>query len=143
MDKSYHYLLMANQALIHKKLLAILTEKNTGLTLGQPKILDYLKDHDGVNQKKIADSCHIEPASLTSVLNRMEDKGLIERRTLNGNRRTYHIFMTDEGKRLQKQVSKAFIQLEEETFKGISPEEREHFMDIFSKIYMNMSYKPE
>ncbi|MFR7668000.1 MAG: MarR family transcriptional regulator [Mediterraneibacter faecis] len=36
--------------------------------------MDYLKDHDGANQKEIAAACHIEAGSLTSVLNRMEDR---------------------------------------------------------------------
>ena len=62
MEKSFHYLLMANQAVLHKKLLSNL--KNTCLTLGQPKILDYLKDHDGASQKEIAAACYIEAASL-------------------------------------------------------------------------------
>ena len=72
MDKSFHYLLMANQALIHKKLLSSL--KDTDLSLGQPKILEYLKEHNGSSQKEIAKGCHIEAGSLTSVLGRMEDK---------------------------------------------------------------------
>ncbi len=38
-----HYLIMANQMLVQKALLEQL--KDTGLTIGQPKILDYLKDH--------------------------------------------------------------------------------------------------
>ena len=45
-----HYLIMANQMLVQKALLEQL--KDTGLTIGQPKILDYLKDHDGSNQKE-------------------------------------------------------------------------------------------
>lgn len=36
--------------------------------MGQPKVLDYLKDHDGSSQKEIARACHIEPGSLTSIL---------------------------------------------------------------------------
>ncbi len=61
MDTSFHYLLMANQALIHKGLLSSL--KDTGLSLGQPKILDYLKDHDGSNQKEIKDATSKRPPS--------------------------------------------------------------------------------
>lgn len=61
---------------------------NFGLTPGQPKVLDYLKEHDGASQKEIAGACGIEAGSLTSVLNRMEEKHMIERRILNGNRRT-------------------------------------------------------
>ena len=56
MKQSFHYLLMANQAIIHKKLLNALSD--TELTLGHPKVLDYLKDHNGANQKEIAKSCH-------------------------------------------------------------------------------------
>lgn len=52
MDDTLHYLIMANQMLVQKALLEQL--KDTGLTIGQPKILDYLKDHDGSNQKEIA-----------------------------------------------------------------------------------------
>ena len=52
MDKSLHYLAMANQQLIQKQLLERV--KSAGLTLGQPKVLDFLKDHDGASQKDIA-----------------------------------------------------------------------------------------
>ena len=89
MDTSLHYLTMANQMLIQKRLLERV--KASGLTLGQPKVLDYLKDHDGASQKEIAAGCFIEAGSLTSILNRMEEKNLIERRMLNGNRRTVNI----------------------------------------------------
>lgn len=50
MDDTLHYLIMANQMLVQKALLEQL--KDTGLTIGQPKILDYLKDHDGAIRKK-------------------------------------------------------------------------------------------
>lgn len=101
-----HYLIMANQMLVQKALLEQL--KNTGLTIGQPKILDYLKDHDGSNQKEIARACFLEAGSLTIILNKMEEKGLIERRILNGNRRSFHIFLTEEGKKKQQLVADVF-----------------------------------
>ena len=124
MDTSLHYLTMANQMLIQKRLLERV--KASGLTLGQPKILDYLKDHDGASQKEIAACCFIEA-------------GLIERRMLNGNRRTFHIFMTESGKKSQKLVEEAFVEIEEAAWKDISPEEAEAFMKIYHKIYSNLS----
>ena len=137
MDTSFHYLLMANQALLHKKLLTGL--KNTDLSLGQPKILDYLKEHNGSSQKDIAKGCHIEAGSLTSVLGRMEEKGMIERKMLNGNRRSLYVFLTEKGERLQEVVEKEFASLEEKAFEGISGEEKEAFMDLFIKIYDNLN----
>ena len=128
---------MANHTMIQKHLMEQL--KDTGLTLGQPKVLDYLKDHDGASQKEIAAGCLIEAGSLTSILNRMEEKGLIERKMLNGNRRTFHIFMTESGKKSQKLVEEAFVEIEKAAWKDISSEEAEAFMKIYHKIYGNLS----
>ena len=137
MNDSFHYLSMANHMMIQKKLMEQL--KDTGLTLGQPKVLDYLKDHDGASQKEIAAGCLIEAGSLTSILNRMEEKGLIERKMLNGNRRTFHIFMTEAGKRNQKLIEEAFEQIEETALHNISEEEQKVFMEIFHRICRNLA----
>ena len=137
MKDSFHYLSMINHMTVQKKLMEQL--KDTGLTLGQPKVLDYLKDHDGVSQKEIASGCLIEAGSLTSILNRMEEKDLIERKMLNGNRRTFHIFMTESGKKNQKLVEEAFEKIEKTALNGISEEEQKQFMDIFCRIYRNLA----
>ena len=136
MDDTLHYLIMANQMLVQKALLEQL--KDTGLTIGQPKILDYLKDHDGSNQKEIAKACFLEAGSLTTILNKMEEKGLIERRILNGNRRSFHIFMTEEGKKKQQLVSQAFVKIEEKALSGVSAEEFQQFLAVYGKIYANL-----
>ena len=137
MNDSFHYLSMANHMMVQKKLMEQL--KDTGLTLGQPKVLDYLKDHDGASQKEIAAGCLIEAGSLTSILNRMEEKGLIERKMLNGNRRTLHIFMTESGKKNQKLVEETFEKIEETALNNVSEEEQKVFMEIFLRIYRNLA----
>ena len=137
MDDTLHYLIMANQMLVQKSLLEQL--KDTGLTIGQPKILDYLKDHDGSNRKEIARACFLEAGSLTTILNKMEEKGLIERRILNGNRRSFHIYLTAEGKGKQKLVEKAFAEIEKKALADVKEEELEQFMSVYHRIYDNLS----
>ena len=136
---SFHYLSMAVHSMIQKNFMEQV--KSSGLTSGQPKVLDYLRDHNGANQKEIAAACHIEPGSLTSVLNRMEEKGLIERRMLDGNRRTFYIFMTDEGSRLKDLVEDNFASIEKKSFRNISSEDQASFMETFSKLYENLMNK--
>lgn len=135
MEHSFHYLVMAEQALFQKELLSRL--RDTGLSSGQPKILDYLSSHNGANQKDIAQGCHIEPGTLTTILNRMEEMELVERRMLNGNRRSYHIFMTEKGKKHADLTLKAFAELEAEAFRGITAEEQNEFIRLFHRIYEN------
>ena len=136
MDDSLHYLIMANQMLVQRGLLERL--KETGLTIGQPKVLDYLKEHDGSNQKEIARACFLEAGSLTSILNRMEEKGVVERRMLNGNRRSFHVFLTENGKKNQELVEEMFAEIEKDALDGISSEEFETFMEVYRKIYGNL-----
>ena len=136
MEHSFHYLLLANQAMLHKQLLADL--KDTGLTLGQPKVLDYLYDHDGANQAEIARACHIEPASLTSVLNRMEEKMLVERRTQQADRRSFSVYLTPQGRQLAKKVGEAFERLEQKAFQGVSQADREQFLKVFRQVRGNL-----
>jgi DNA-binding MarR family transcriptional regulator len=137
MDKSFHYLTMINQSLFQKKALNSLTE--IGLTSGQPKVLNYLSLHDGSMQKDIAYGCQIDPATLTGILERMEEKGMVERRLMNGNRRSSYVFLTEQGREKAIRVVEKFFELEEEVFKGINEEERMQFMDTFYKICCNMT----
>lgn len=137
MDDTLHYLIMANQMLVQKSLLEHL--KDTGLTIGQPKILDYLKEHDGSNQKEIAKACFLEAGSLTTILNKMEEKGLIERKILNGNRRSFHIYLTAEGKEKQQLVEKAFTEIEKRALADIQEDEFAQFMSVYNRIYRNLA----
>lgn len=139
--ESLHYMIMANQLLVQKALMEIL--KESGLTIGQPKILDYLKNHDGSNQKEIAKACFIEPGSLTAILNKMEEKNLIVRKMLNGNRRSYHVFLTDLGKEKQKMVEIAFCKIEEQMTYNLSKEELDSFYLANKKMYENLKNREE
>ena len=135
MSPTFHYLIMSEHSMFQKELLNRL--KDSGLTIGQPKVLDYLKDHDGAGQKDIARGCHIEPGTLTTLLNRMEDTGLVERRMLNGTRRSLYVFLTEKGKNQLALVTETFSEMEEKAFRGISESEREAFMNVFLRIYEN------
>ncbi len=141
MDPTFHYLIMAEHAMIQKELLLRL--KGTGLTLGQPKVLDYLREHNGASQKEIAGGCHIEAGSLTSILNRMEDKGIVERRMLNGNRRNFHIFLTERGRELLHLVTENFNLLEEKAFLHIPDDQKESFMQTLKQIYANLTLQED
>lgn len=136
MRESLHYLLMSDHFLFQKALVS--SVKDTGLTPGQPKILDYLIHHDGAIQKEIAVSCHIEPASLTAILNGMENKGYIERRTDGGNRRSYHVYLTPLGKKYADRLSQEFAQIEAKALEGFSDSDARLLQDLLGRVYENM-----
>lgn len=134
---SFHFLLMISQASVQKAIMRRL--RDTSLSPGQPKVLEYLEENDGARPGEIAKACHIEPPSLTSVLSRMEHSGLITRSGPTDDRRSVRIFATDLGKSLTVRISDEFAAIEQEAFRGFSEEERSRFMEYLSRIYGNLS----
>lgn len=68
-----------------------------GLSPGQPKILEYLAEYGEHEQKDIATYREIEPATVGSILLRMETAGLIARRNRPDNRRSLYVSLTPKG----------------------------------------------
>ena len=139
MKETLHYLLMSVHLSFQKKLLSSI--KKTDLTPGQPKIIDYLTYHDGAVQKEIADACHIEPATITSVLLGMEKNGLIIRKNLNGNRRNLYVYLTDNGKNASKQVAEYFDMIEKTALNGFNADEREMLISLLTRMNNNINIK--
>ena len=136
MNKSLHYLLMADHLIFNKN--PLLRIKNSELTPGQPKVLDYLIYHDGAVQKDIAESCHIEPATITSVLAGMEKSGLIMRKNPNGNRRSLYVYLTEKGELLAEQTEKYFEEIERKALNGFDENEIDTLISLLIRINNNM-----
>ncbi|WP_242958730.1 MarR family winged helix-turn-helix transcriptional regulator [Flavonifractor sp. An112] len=111
----------------------------SGLTAGQPKVLDYLGRHDGSVQKAIAAGCQIDPATLTGLLNRMEEKGLIRRCNEDGNRRSLHVYLTEQGWAKQREVRQTMERQSEVVQAGLSEEQRAQLLDCLYKVCANMT----
>ena len=137
MDRSFHYLLMATQSLFQRSVMAELN--GSGLTAGQPKVLDYLGRHDGSVQKAIAAGCQIDPATLTGLLNGMEEKGLIRRCNEDGNRRSLHVYLTEQGWAKQREVRQTMERQSEVVQAGLSEEQRAQLLDCLYKVCANMT----
>ncbi len=136
MDYSLHYLLMADHSMLQKRIISNIKDLN--LTSGQPKVLDYLKQNDGAMQKDIAKGCHIEPASISVILNGMEKNGFIVRKIKDNNRRIINIFLTEKGKNACKILEERFIMAEKEALNGFSEEEKENFIKYLKMMYENI-----
>ena len=137
MKDTLHYLLMANHLTFQKFLLTGI--KNTELTPGQPKVLDFLRNHNGAVQKEIAEACHIDPATITSVLSGMEKNNLIIRKKQDGNRRNIYVYLTEKGKEHTEHVEEVFSTIEKKAFVGFETEEKELLNELLIRIYKNIN----
>lgn len=138
MKMTYRYLMLLNHSAYQKRVYDRLSKANLSLSIGQPKIFDFLLDCDECMQKDIASGCQIEPASVTSALLKMEQKGYIYRRNKDGNRRSLYVTLTEKGQKTAEKVREIMEEIEKEALKGISTEELETLSVLLNKVNANL-----
>ena len=121
--ESLHYLLMKTHTILNRQILNCAGK--VGLTAGQPKVLEFLSQHGESDQKTIASYCEIEPATVGSILTRMEAAGLITRRQRPGNRRSLYVSLTERGREAAAALDGVFAAAEKDASRAMSPDEVE------------------
>ena len=130
--ESLHYLLMKSHAMLSR---SILSQANKiGLTSGQPKILDFLLKFEEADQKTIASYCEIEPATVGSILMRMEENGLVLRRQKEGNRRSLYVSLTEKGKQSANKLMDIFNEAENMAVSNMTDEEIKVLKETLCKL---------
>lgn len=129
---SLHYLLMRSHSLLNRRILEEAAE--LGLSPGQPKVLEYLRLHGTQNQRSIADYCRIEPATVGSILTRMEEAGLVERRQKPGDRRALYVSLTAAGESAAEAVAQLFDRADRQASSLLTQAETEHLTALPEKV---------
>jgi len=110
------------------------------LSDGQPKVLYMLRFIDGSVQKDLAKACDIKPSSMTVLLDGLEKKGYIRREEtkVSGGKRAFKVCLTESGKDMAEKVFWLMETIEDETFEGISEEERLQLFDLLRRVRENL-----
>ena len=132
-----HYLLMKTQTSLNRWILS--QAAALGLSPGQPKVLECLMQCGQSNQKAIARYCEIEPATVGSILSRMERDGLIQRQQLDGNRRSLYVSLTERGEQLGQQMQKIFAEADRRATAGLTPEQQQILQQLLEQVLQNLN----
>ena len=76
--------------------------RSMGLTPPQFSVIAELGGTDGMTAVELASSTLHAKASLTGIIDRLEDKGLVERRPIPGDRRAMNIRLTKKGEAIHR-----------------------------------------
>ena len=99
--------------------------------------LKCLWEEDGQMPSQLAETLHLDSSTVTGILSRLQDKGLIIRSFNTGDRRKVIVHLTDEGKALEKPVSEIIERLNHELTDGISEADMEVFHRVIGTITEN------
>lgn len=104
----------------------------------QATLLCRLFVRDGMTQSEIAEQLSVRGATVTNMLQRMEEAGLVTRCRDSEDNRLVRVYLTDAGREKERAITDQFLKLESAIFEGISEEDRTLFRRILNQLLHNM-----
>jgi DNA-binding MarR family transcriptional regulator len=112
-----------------------------GLFRGQPPLLFALWEKEGLTHSELAECLHVQPATITKMIKRMERAGFVERSQDAEDQRVSRVYLTDAGRNIQDAVEGVWRELEEQTFAGFNSEERALLSQFLLRIRNNLRHE--
>jgi DNA-binding MarR family transcriptional regulator len=110
-----------------------------GLYRGQPHVLSELWRQEGLTHSELATHKHVSPATITKMIQRMEEAGFVERRPDPRDQRVSRVYLTPAGREIQQRVFEVWQQLEKDTLGDLVDEERAVLRRLLIRIRDNLT----
>ena len=112
------------------------------LTFAQMDIMVYLmknSDHR-ICQKKLEEATRLTNPTVTGILNRLEEKGLIIRRVDEKDRRYRYVEISEKGRNVLEEMGDSLHQTELRLFGCLSEEEAAQLLKLLDKVAEHATY---
>ena len=110
-----------------------------GVTRAQWKVLFRLNRTPGLRQVELADKLDIEPITLSRIIDRLADAGLVERTPDPTDRRAWRLQITDTAQPLVAKLRKLADALIDDAFQGLTEAEINLMRGNLARIRENLA----
>ena len=105
-----------------------------GVTRAQWKVLFRLTRQPGLRQIELADMLDIEPITLSRIVDRLEEGGLVERVADPADRRVWRLHVTAKAQPLIAKLRDVADEMISEAFAGIDPKHIEITRQVLGRV---------
>lgn len=109
-----------------------------GLTTAQLGILKLVQDGSDDTAAELCRRYNMDPGSMARMLDKLDEKGLIQRERSSEDRRIVRIALTDAGRTLCEQGITAAVKTLNQSVRNFSEEELDTFKNALRRIIANM-----
>jgi MarR family transcriptional regulator, organic hydroperoxide resistance regulator len=110
-----------------------------GLTPFHWVVLCCLWEQDGLATSDLGGRLCQVGGTLTGVIDRMEERGLVRRERDQDDRRIWRIWLTEAGRNLESVLPPLALKLREKAQDNLSEQERKQFSDLIDRMIANLS----
>ncbi|MFN3481919.1 MarR family winged helix-turn-helix transcriptional regulator [Rhabdaerophilum calidifontis] len=86
--------------------------RRLGLSIAQFDLLSTLTEAEGITQRDLAERLYVTKGNVSGLVDRLVEAGLVDRRAIPGDRRSYALHLTTEGRQAAQagmQVQQVFV----------------------------------
>ena len=99
-----------------------------------------IADNDGrLSQQELAKLLHVEKVTMFRIIDTLSEKGLVQRVDCPDDRRKHHIRLLPKARPLVKEIRKAYAELNDLAFEGLSKTQRKAFIEQFNGMLQRLS----
>jgi DNA-binding MarR family transcriptional regulator len=112
----------------------IFSSETTALTPRQYAVLATVEQNEGASQTMLVRRSGIDRSTLSEMMRRMMDRGLLVRERNREDARAYTVRLTEEGRRLLRQAEPIARHVDQMLLDAMPPERREEFLQRLSSV---------
>jgi len=103
-------------------------------TLDQYQIIDYIATHDNGTSTELADAFSVGKSSITAIITRLVDRGIIERTRDNQDRRVVYLSLTERGRMIYSKMQGSIMGMLSTYMGHFTKDEIDSFIKPFEKL---------
>ncbi|WP_053010687.1 MarR family winged helix-turn-helix transcriptional regulator [Methanosarcina barkeri] len=112
-----------------------------GIGSGQFPFLMRLYLEDGINQESLSSHQKIDKGTTTRAIQKLVDEGYVFRQRDKKDRRSYRIFLTEKGKKLEPEMKKIASEWEEILFSSFDDNQRREIKNALGIMFETISQR--
>ena len=105
---------------------------------GARLVLSVLAIGDGRSQRELVEMTHLRPPSVSAILKRMTEAGMVELKSDEKDLRVNRVYLTEEGRRVDREIIQRIQRVDARGLCGLSQEEQVTLMALLTKIRDNL-----
>jgi DNA-binding MarR family transcriptional regulator len=107
--------------------------ESLGLTTALFALLNVLGPREGANQQELGSAMGVDPSTMVSLIDQLENAGLANRRPRPTDRRAREVVITPKGRRVLGEARQLAMQVEDDVLRGLSPAERQRMLALLRR----------
>jgi DNA-binding MarR family transcriptional regulator len=125
--------------LLRRRFERALAEEDMGVTPSEARTLAFVEHYPHYHQAMLAERLGVEPMTLSSVLDRLETAGLVERQTDPCDRRAKCVVLTEAARPVLARIREVAIGIRAAALDGMSDAEGAAAYALLARIHDNLS----